>query len=266
MSQSKQQNVTSLFKTAQQEGTLSPAAAKTLALVDVGAQIQNNLGIPALNVQASEVVLVAMLIDDSGSIRFAGNSQTVREGHNLVLDALLKAKQSGDVLIHTRYLNGTVLYPFSLVKDAMLMDNHNYDPNGGTPLYDQTAVILGTVRAKAQEFADNGVPVRTVSLIITDGHDEHSRKILSPSQLAPLVKDMLMAENNIIAAMGIDDGGLTNFRQIFQEMGIEDKWILTPQNTQKEIRAAFSLFSSSAVRASQSAKSFSQTALGGFTK
>lgn len=265
MSQSSK-NVAQLFKTAQQEGTLSPAAAKTLALVDVGAQIQNALGIPALDVQASEVVLVTMMIDDSGSIRFASNSQIVRDGHNMVVEALTKAKQSGDVLIHTRYLNSFILYPYCLIKDAVIMDTHNYDPDGGTPLYDQTVVLLGTVKAKTQEFADNGVPVRTVSLIITDGHDEHSRKILSPAQVAPLVKDMLMAESHIIAAMGIDDGGRTNFRQIFQEMGIEDKWILTPQNSQKEIRAAFSLFSSSAVRASQSSKSFSQTALGGFTQ
>jgi hypothetical protein len=72
-----------------------------------------------------------------------------------------------------------------------------------------------------------------------------------------------MAENHIIAAMGIDDGR-TDFRQVFQDMGIRDEWILTPGNSQKDIRNAFQVFSQSAVRASQSAGSFSQTSLGGF--
>jgi hypothetical protein len=258
-------NVNQLFKNAQNEAALSPAAAKTLALVDVGAQIQNALGISALDVQASEVVLVTQMIDDSGSIHFGSNSQIVRDGHNMIIDALMSSKQREGILAHTRYLNGNILYPYCPIKDAVKMDSHNYDPMGGTPLYDQIVVLLGTVIAKAQEFADNGVPVRTVTLITTDGHDEHSHKILSPSTLASVVKNMLMQENHIIAAMGIDDGGITDFRQIFREMGIEDKWILTPANTQKEIRASFSLFSSSAVRASQSATHFSQTALGGFT-
>jgi len=259
-------NINELFNTAQQEGTLSPASVKTLQLVDVGANIQNALGIPALDVQASEVVLVTMFIDDSGSIRFGSNSQTVRDGHNLVIKSLIKSKQSDNILVHTRYINGTILFPYCPIGNAIEMDSHNYDPQGGTPLYDQMVVMIGTVMAKAQEFADNGVPVRTISLMMTDGHDESSRKIKNPTQIAPLVKNMLMLENHIVAAMGIDDGGITDFRDIFQQMGFEDKWILTPTNTEKEIRAAFSLFSSSAVRASQSTTHFSQTALGGFTK
>ena len=73
-----------------------------------------------------------------------------------------------------------------------------------------------------------------------------------------------MTENHIIGAMGIDDG-TTDFMHIFHEiMGIPEEWVLTPANTASEIRRAFNLFSQSAVRASQSAASFSQTASGGF--
>ena len=74
-----------------------------------------------------------------------------------------------------------------------------------------------------------------------------------------------MNEDHIIAAMGIDDGR-TDFRKVFREMGIPDQWILTPGNTPAEIRKAFRVFSSSAVRASQSGASFSQMAAGGFGK
>ena len=63
--------------------------------------------------------------------------------------------------------------------------------------------------------------------------------------------------------MGISDG-TTDFRAVFREMGIEDRWILTPGNNPSEIRKAFQVFSQSAVRASQAA-SFSQGAISGFT-
>jgi len=121
--------------------------------------------------------------------------------------------------------------------------------------------LLGTVLAKAQEFSDNGVPVRTVTLIITDGADCGSVRA-SASNVASLVADMLRTENHIIAAMGINDGG-TDFHQVFKEMGIRDEWILTPSNSDTEIRKAFQVFSQSAARVSQSATNFNQS-LGGF--
>jgi len=58
------------------------------------------------DVAASEVVLVTMMPDDSGSIAAAGNARAVRDGHNLVLDALAASKQAGEIFVHTRYLNG----------------------------------------------------------------------------------------------------------------------------------------------------------------
>jgi pyruvate-formate lyase-activating enzyme len=256
-------NFNQLFQSAQQEGLLSTASLNALNVFDIGAQIQAGLGIAVDDVMASEVVLVTIMPDDSGSIRYSGNDATVRAGHNTVLDALLNSNQTDNILVHNRYLNGFVLYPYCPVSQAVRMDSKNYNPNQGTPLYDQTVVLLGTVLAKAQEFSENGVPVRTITLIITDGADAHSSKATAKTVKA-IAQDMLMAENHIIAAMGIDDGGQTDFRKVFQDMGIRDEWILTPGNSQKDIRNAFQVFSQSAVRASQSAGNFSQTSLGGF--
>ena len=118
------------------------------------------------------------------------------------------------------------------------------------------------VRNEPTEFADNGVPVRTVTCIITDGNDEHSIQ-QSPRSVASVAQDLLRQENHIIAAMGIDDGH-TDFKEVFKSMGIPEEWIITPGNSPREIRDAFQLFSRSAVKASQSGESFSQTALGGF--
>lgn len=255
-------NINDLFQTAHDDGLLSAASLQALNVIDIGAQIQAGLGIDVDDVMSSEVVLVTIMPDDSGSIRFSGNSATVSAGHNTVLDALGSSPQRDNILIHNRYLNGFVLYPYCPLSQAVRMDSHNYDPNQGTPLYEQTIVLLGTVLAKAQEFADNGVPVRTVTLIITDGADEHSHNRRA-QDVKTIVGDMLRSETHIVAAMGIDDGS-TDFRQVFREMGLRDEWILTPGNSHKDICKAFHIFSQSAVRVSQSAAHFSQASGGGF--
>ena len=164
---------------------------------------------------------------------------------------------SGEVLAHTRYLNGHVLFPYTALDHAVAMTAANYDPRLGTPLFDQTAVLLGTVIAKSQELSQAGIAVRTVTLIITDGGDYGSTRC-KPADIKAHVADMLAQENHIVAAMGIRDG-TTDFHQVFRAMGIPDRWILTPGNSASEIRRAFAVFSQSAVRASQGAL------LGGFS-
>jgi len=255
-------SLSSLFQAAEDDGTLSPRARAVLDVPDLGAQIQAGLGVRVDDVESSEVVLVTIMPDDSGSIRMAGNADVVRSGHNLVLDALAASKQRDSILSHTRYLNGKVLHPYRLVAQAERMTTSNYDPCMGTPLYDQTVVLLGTVLAKAQEFAAAGVPVRTVTLLITDGADARSTRA-RPADVMAVVRDMAGTESHIVAAMGIDDGH-TDFREVFRWMGIEDRWILTPRNDAGDIRRAFLMFSQSAVRASQGGGSFSRAAAGGF--
>ncbi|EKD66617.1 MAG: hypothetical protein ACD_49C00029G0045 [uncultured bacterium (gcode 4)] len=262
-------NLNKLFQGAAEEGMISQGTANMLSLVDVGTQIQAGLGTNIDDVDASEVTLVAMLIDDSGSIRFANNAQAVRDGHNLVIDSIAGARQSGKTLVHTRYMNGHVLYPFITVDQAVKMDNHNYNPMGGTPLYDQTVIILGTLMAEMLRYMDNGVPCRAILGVITDGNDEGSEKFRDPAKVKKVIDDVLMSELScIISAMGIDDGGRTDFTKVFQGMGVRDEWIHDPKkfNTKEEnesaIRKMFQMFSRSAVRASQSAGNFAS--MGGF--
>ena len=259
---SKTADVNDLLKTAQQEGDLSQKSMQALTNIDIGAQIQNGLGIAAEDVQASEIFLISMLVDDSGSIEYANNTQLVKDGHNLHLASFADSKQKESFLVHCRLLNGKILYPFVKLVDAKKMDGHNYRPGGDTPLYDQTLAILGTVIAKTKEFEDAGVPGRSITSIITDGADTSSRS--TAAQVKAVVDDMLKKEKHIVAFMGVDDGGQTDFKAVAKSMGIRPEWILTPKNDPKEIRKAFNVLSQSAVRASQNAASFSKTALGGF--
>jgi hypothetical protein len=254
---SKDHEAKKLLDDAHDQGALSAQSLATLDVVDVGAQINAGLGVTIDDVAASEVVLVTMMPDDSQSIAGAGNTAAVRDGHNFVLDALKGSKQSGEVLAHTRYLNGHVLCPYTALENAVAMTPANYNPQLGTPLYDQTCVTLGTVIAKSQQLSQAGIAVRTVTLIITDGGDYGSTRC-KPKDVKAIVQDMLAQENHIVAAMGISDG-TTDFKAVFQALGIPDRWILTPGNSASEIRRAFAVFSQSAVRASQGAQ------LGGFS-
>jgi len=253
-------NVNDLFGQAAQSGSITKDSLH--ALVDVGAEIEAAMGTSAEDVQSSEVFLLSQLVDDTGSIRTVkGNTKAVRDGHNLVLDELEKSNKGDDIMAHTRFLNSGVLFGFCPVQSGIRLDMSNYNPGGGTPLYDQSLIILGSVLAKEQEFANQGVPVRTVTVIISDGGDNESRH--PAADVAKVVRDMLRTENHIVAFMGIDDGS-TDFRQIALDMGIPDDWILTPKNDGHSIRQAFGLISRASKMASQGADSFSNTKATGF--
>ena len=238
-----------LLKDAEDDGVLSSTSLQILNTNDIGLDIEAALGTPALQVESSEVVLVTVLGDDSGSIANAHNEDIVRNGYNLVLEALtdkdkLSQAQIDSILLHICFLNSGDLHDYRPVENAIRLDDTNYRGSGGTPLYDQAVIVLGKVVAKAQEFMNNGVAVRTVTLIVTDGHDEGSKRA-TPKDVAQIMKDVLASETNVVAAMGIDDGW-TDFTAIFTEMGIKPEWILTPGNTEEEIRKAFQVFSQSA--------------------
>jgi hypothetical protein len=261
---SQSNNLGTLFAGATQDGILSKAALNAINIGDIGADINNALGVSVDDVPHSEVVIVTQLIDDSGSIRFVtGNTEAVRDGHNLILDSLTKTKQgqAGSILASCSYLNGTLLYPYTTVDKAARMSSSNYDPTGGTPLFAQSVVTLGTVMAKWLEFRDNGITCRTVTPIITDGGDNNGLR--GADKVKKIVDDMLKQECHIIAGVGIDDG-TTDYHAVFGAMGIRKEWILTPKNSPSEIRRAFQMLSQSATRASQSAATFSQAAMGGF--
>ena len=284
-------NVDDLFNNAQNDQNLSPQSVQALAVIDIGADIQQALGVSAESVNASSVILIQGLVDDSGSIRFAGNAEVVRQGVNLVREALLGTKQTqkDGILMAVSFLNDGQFTAYQPLEQHPTLNAQNYNPDGGTPLYDQALATLKNVILKTQEFSDNGVPVRSVTFIVTDGADTGSKVL--PRDLSYVISDMLKSEQHIIAGIGIDDGrydsngnnlgSRTDFQTVFKDMGIPENWIIDikcpPQPGESEddrkkrlrsqIRHAFATVSQSAVRASQGAQSFSQTAqsgLGGF--
>jgi hypothetical protein len=254
-------NVNELFEDALSAGDISQATFDVLQAHDLGADINAAIGVSVDDLGAGESVFVTIILDDSASIDFGGNTQLVMDGYNLIIDSLRDAKVRDNILVHCVMLNGGVLHPFCSLDNAVKLDRNNYQPDNGTPLYETCTKTLATILAKWQDYTNNGVDARTITAIITDGAANGYGRV---EDVASMVRDMLSMEQHIIAGIGIKDG-VTDFKEVFNEMGIvNDKWILTPENTAQEIRQAFRVVSSSAVRASQSALSFSQTNAGGF--
>lgn len=273
-----ERSLTLLDATAR-SGVLSEASLQALKRVDPS---KLTLGSPVNQYKADNVLLVATLIDDSGSLGVAvekdpktekvvshsasyddpkSNAEAVRIGHNAVIQALLECENPSAVWFHTRYLNGYELNPWNSLAQASRMDGNNYKDRGGTPLYDETVAVLGSTIAKLQDFRNNWVTVRTATLIVTDGEDTES-KLQTPASVKSVVTDMYNMGIHIIAAMGIDDGK-TDFKKVFIEMGIRENLILTPGSTPDDIRKAFGLFGKMASRATD-LKQFDDMLTGGF--
>lgn len=254
--------ITDLLTAAQDDGDIDPQTFAALGQLNIANSLVPTFGLPADTFAQNEVILVSLLIDDSGSIEFGHNVQNMVDGHNLLIDAFKGAKQQDNILWMCQTLNSKVISPWCELSQAPRLPHANYNAIHGTPLYDATMVHLASVLMKFKEFEGAGVPARTITGLVTDGMDEHSQKHRAVD-VCRFIESLTGREHHILAGMGIQYQQ-TPFRQVFGEMGIPDKWILTPKSDPKEIRAAFQTLSQSAVRASQSAASFSQQAAGGF--
>lgn len=118
-----------LLDTIGRAGVLSEASLQALKKVGSG---RLALGSPVNQYKEDNVLLVAALVDDSGSLGVAvekdpktkrsvsrsasfddpkSNAEAVRIGHNAVIQALLDCDKPSAVWFHTRYLNGDQLNP-----------------------------------------------------------------------------------------------------------------------------------------------------------
>ena len=259
-------NLDNLFQQAQDEGALTTAGSNVIKLVDFGQQISAGMGVNVDTVKPSSVTLVAILLDDSSSIRsVTGNTEAIRTSVSTITDALAATKQKEGIFVLLSRMNAGLLYPFKPITEVPIIDTSNFNPNGGTPLYDTFAALLATVVAKVQEFAAAGVPARAITLVLTDGADMGSQKIRTPEGIAPLVQDLLRSEVHTLFAMGIDDGA-TDFKSVFARMGIPSACCLVAGCSPSAIRAAMGMLSQSMVQASQAVPGMkaSQTIAGGF--
>ncbi|MFD0044935.1 hypothetical protein ACFVGV_07075 [Pseudarthrobacter scleromae] len=228
-----------LVRKAEVRGTLSPLSAKALQVPSIMDQIEDALEESYGIESAGEVLLVTLMPDDSGSM--AGRkAESVRTGHNELLEAFLQSSSRNKILLQTRYLNTTLLNPFQPLGLCLQMKEDNYPCVFGTPLSSQTIVTLGTVLVKAEELRAQGAGrVRSATLIMTDGEAD-----IGP-EVASIVSDMRRVGDHIVAGMGFSENGRL-FPNVFAAMGIDDQFIFTA-SSREEILRAFRVFTTEAL-------------------
>lgn len=254
-------NLQDLLNDAKDDGLLDQNAADALInVVDLGQTIQDNLGVSAVDIDSTEVFGLFTLIDDSGSIRFTGNTQVVRDGYNGIVEALKKSASRDDIINTVMLLNAGVFQPPVALENSRLLD-HTFNPSGGTPLYDKTLELSALATLKRQEFAATGASFRGVLLLISDGKDEGSRN--SVKKVRPVLDSLQQQEVFQVIALGIDDGH-TDFNAVFREMGVLPENILTVSSDPSSIRKAFGVVSRATLSASQGGSVSKSGGLGGF--
>jgi hypothetical protein len=230
---------------------------KALQIIDINDTVLAGInGMDVEEIQATDVTLVTMIIDDSGSIRFSGLTDSVREGQNQMIGAIEKSKQKDNILIAQWKLGSEpeLIQSYLPIDQSIRLDHSNYNPQSGTALYDTWMTVAAANVAYAQKLKASGRPVKSIIVIITDGRDEGSARF-SASDCARINKDLLMSEQFIIAFVGVADNthNETLFRMVAEEMGFPDGSVLTADATPSEMRKVFNVVSQSAIRASQKA-------------
>lgn len=260
-------SIEDLLVEAASDGEVDKRTTAVLLNANTVRQVAKGSGVTADEYRESEALLVTVMVDDSGSIfgesaSGTNNAPAIIEGYNGLLEALLGAKQKGRILVSCRYLNGTILCPYTYLEQAPKMSASNFFSGGGTPLYDQSVVLFGAVMAKAREFEDKGVGVRTWTLLISDGADYGSRS--ATAQNVAALAATLTSEAHMVLALGVNDGA-TDFKDVFQKMGVREERILVSANDPKAIRKTLRLASQSAAAFNEPVAAGSSGAmLGGF--
>lgn len=207
-----------------------------------------------------DILLVLLLLDDSGSIRTSGNTQAVIDGYNGFIEALKKAP--GEIRVKTMFLNGygRRYIPFQSPNEVEAMTPQTYIPAGGTPLFPRSLEALNQVNCEAGLLALQGSIVRTMTFIFTDGGDTSSMNAL---RVRAAVSPMLASGVHIVGGCAVNDG-YTNFWQVFASMGIPEHWIKVLKNDPDEIAQTMSTMGQTASEASIDPGSYRQSSQTGF--
>ncbi len=242
-------NVHSLLSSATTAGTLS-AATSHLLTGNLGAVvIAGAAGKDAEDIVASDVTLVTLLVDASSSIHDYKLEDAVREGQNLLVDALGDTRERDAILMALWTFNDEVrvIHSYVGLDDVTRLDKKSYAALGCTRLYDTWCDALTANVAYAQRLRDSGTPCKSVVVVVTDGEDVGSKR--RAHDCARISRDLLASEQFTLAFVGV---GTSDFHKVAREMGVPDGCVaVQAQATPSAVRQVFRMVSQSAIRASQ---------------
>ncbi len=199
------------------------------------------LGVDAGKLSRHRCYLVMLVLDDSGSMDGYGDSvvSATKEFIKQYRDARKAEEIHSDVLVAVGTLNGGLLIPYTDVRTLDVEALDDFDTNGGTPLFDVTNAALSLQMAKTTELALNGITSKTMTVLMTDGCDQHSR--LDCNEVRSVIKGLSNGEKNDHIVAGIYLGNAD--RSVFQSMGLKPEWILGSAHDSAKLLDTFSRLS-----------------------
>ncbi len=243
-------DLNTLFDNAQSSGVLG-GHSRGLLSGDLGAMVvAGAAGADLEDIEAAEVTLVTLLVDESSSIEGYGLTRAVQDGHRELVQALRSSDEADGLMLALWTFHGSrqVVHGYLPVEQAEPLTDARYRPRGCTSLYDAWCEALASNVAYAQQLRDGGAPVRSVVVVITDGEDTASKR--RPADCRSLSRDLLASEQFVLAFVGLGADERA-FRRVARDMGVPDDSVLVQGATPKAIREVFQTVSRSAIRASR---------------
>lgn len=208
--------------------------------------VQGAQGVSPDDLAEDRVTLFIPLLDETGS-RF-DEAGLMRSEYNKMIDALEKSKASETILVSS-WLFGTsssLLHGFVPLEDSVQLDGGNYQPAGMTAMYDATLDVLTSTTAYAKTLLDQGYRLKVVIVLLTDGEDNSSRSY--SGDVRKVVEDLLDQEIYIFAMVAFGTG---HAQSSASQMGFPSENVIEFGESERDIRHAFQLVSSSVIRQSQ---------------
>lgn len=257
-------NLDDLFQSAQDDGLTDDTLDLVISNLN-GPTMTTAVGMPLDQLGSSEVTLAMNIIDMSGSMAPYA-TDLMQAYNNSYLGAMTQSIAADDILVSTILFNRTInlLHGYVGIDDAMRLTDTEYDPDGGTALYDAVAGGLTNMVLYAQQLRQSGIMVRCIVIVYSDGEDNASRQ--RAKDVARTAQELLKQEIYTLAyvgfvpgankpVMGFNPKGAVNpalaaVQKLADEIGFTEA--LTAGLSQDALRHIFHLVSMSTVRVSQS--------------
>lgn len=217
-------------------------------------------------IQRDCVVFVTLLLDDSDSIREFGNVAAITRGANEFRRHIVERADGGmpTFLRFATFNRGDLGEGF--VEDRLtspLSDGGWFSRGQRTPLFRATRRALRYIEATARSYREeHGGNVLTITVIMTDGADNHSGTVTA-RRVRRRLEQMVATGQHMVVGCGVDDGQ-TNFREVFRSMGIPEHLVKVLERDDGDIEEGLADLGGFTAGSTASHEAFTRSIMVGF--
>lgn len=159
-----------------------------------------------------KTIHMGIALDESGSM--AGTKQETISGVNEQIQELKKTSSIDSTFTLVKFSGPTdikVIYSATPISEVKEITEEDYEPNGGTAMYDGVGRLLNEFQQKVDDNENTSYLV----LVVSDGEENTSQEYDSP-KIAAMIKERLATKRWSINYIGANQ----DLTQVTQQMGI----------------------------------------------